>query len=439
MALGYRLRRAGVFMDIRLLGSVEVSAVGRLVQLPQPRQRAVVAALAVDAGQPVPVQTLIDRVWGELAPRQVRQALYTYVSQLRQLIVEAGNGVTPAAALVRRSGGYVLDLDPDRVDIHRFRRLVAQAHDGACPPQQGVVLLRQALQLWRGTPLADLPGDWPARVRAAWQQEHLDAAVARARAELRTGNAEQAVGPLAVLVEDHPLNESLAAALMLVLHAAGRGADALHRYDRTRRRLAEDLGTDPGPDLQRLYQAILRGDLNHPATTPTPTPAPPAPLPPAQLPFDVPGFTGRDQELARLDALLASDDRPTAVVITAVSGTAGVGKTALAVHWAHRVRERYPDGQLYVNLRGFDPAGTVMAPAEAIRRFLDALGTDPGRIPAGPAAAMTATGTARGSFLRRWRLLAIDGFEVDVPDSKENAAEMPLCFVKPLMAWRWTW
>jgi tetratricopeptide (TPR) repeat protein len=135
-----------------------------------------------------------------------------------------------------------------------------------------------------------------------------------------------------------------------------------------------------------MHQAILRGELRHPADGPVPASAPqspaPPPPPPAQLPLDVYGFTGRQDQLARLDALMASDDQPTAVVIAAVSGTAGVGKTALAVHWAHQVRDRFKDGQLYVNLRGFDSTGPAMDPAEAIRRFLDALHVPAQRIPA---------------------------------------------------------
>jgi NB-ARC domain/Bacterial transcriptional activator domain len=164
---------------------------------------------------------------------------------------------------------------------------------------------------------------------------------------------------------------------MRALHVAGRSAEALERYAATRQLLAEELGTDPGPQLQRLHQSILRGDVLTPSATTTR-----APVVPAQLPFGVAGFTGRIDQLARLDTLLRElAHGPTAVVISAVSGTAGVGKTALAVHWAHRVADRFPDGQLYVNLRGFDAGGQVMDPAEAVRRFLDALGVPAERIP----------------------------------------------------------
>jgi DNA-binding SARP family transcriptional activator/tetratricopeptide (TPR) repeat protein len=349
-------------MEVSLLGPVEVRAAGRPVDLHQPRQRAVVAALAVDLGRPVQIDTLIDRVWGAQPPRQVRQALYTYISQLRR-------SASPDR-LVRRSGGYLLDLDPDQVDVHRFRRLVTAARAESCPPPERVVLLRGAIDLWRGTPLADVSGDWAARVRGGWQQEHLDTVIAWADAELCAGEPHRTLGPLAALVEEHPLDEPLAARLITALHAGGRGAEALHQYARTRSRLAEELGTDPGPELQRLHRALL-GD---------PGPDPVTERVPAQLPHDVQGFVGRRLHLARLDALL--DDQSTAMPIAVVSGTAGVGKTALAVHWSHLVRSHFPDGQLYVDLRGFDPACSVMTTTEAVRRFLEALHVPPLKIPA---------------------------------------------------------
>src|SRR5439155_18411831 len=169
---------------------------------------------------------------------------------------------------------------------------------------------------------------------------------------------------------------------MLALYRLGRAAEALDVYRQARDRLAGDLGLDPGASLRRLYGAILRGEPLAPAeAAAAPHPARPAGdwVTPAQLPADLTGFAGRDAQLAQLDALL--DHRATAVVISAIAGTAGVGKTALAVHWAHRVRARFPDGQLHVNLRGFDPDAAPIRPDQAVRRFLDALGVPAGRIP----------------------------------------------------------
>jgi DNA-binding SARP family transcriptional activator/tetratricopeptide (TPR) repeat protein len=355
-------------VEVRLLGPVEVHVAGEVVDTGQPRQRCVLAALAVDAGRPVTAETLVERVWGEQPPRQAHTSLYAYLARIRKLLGSADPG--GATRLLRGAGGYVLDIDADLVDVHRFRRLVRRAGEPGCRPPQRVTLFREAVGLWQGPPLANVPGDWAARTRESWHREHLDAVIAWTQVE----QAGRVLGPLTALVEQNPLDEALIAALMRVLHAAGRTAEALDRYAGTRERLDRELGADPGSELQRLHQAILRGDRTQVT--------PPPPAVPAQLPGDVHGFTGRRDELARLDALLdAAPGPPAPVVISALSGTAGIGKTALAVHWSHRIRDRFPDGQLYVNLRGFDPTGSTMAPAEALRRFLDALDIPPQRRP----------------------------------------------------------
>jgi DNA-binding SARP family transcriptional activator/tetratricopeptide (TPR) repeat protein len=364
----------GGAMEFRLFGPLEVRNATGSVDVGPPRQRTVLAALLVDAERPVPVDTLVDRVWGDAPPDRVRHSLYVYVARLRQAL-------GPSVRLVNRSGGYVADVDPDTVDLHRFRRLVDRARDTRLPDAERAALLRQALDLWRGTPLADLSSAWAATVREAWRQRHLDATVSCAQAELTIGHAAGIVGTLVDLTAEYPLAEPLTAALMRALHETGRGAEALDHYSRIRRRLVDELGTEPGAELQDLHRSILRS--GNARRAPTLTPTAPAGQAPALLPLDVYGFTGRGPELAQLDTILAAtDDQPTAVVISAIAGTAGVGKTALAVHWAHRSAHRFPDGQLYVNLRGFDPSGSVMAPAEAVRGFLDALQVPAERVPA---------------------------------------------------------
>jgi DNA-binding SARP family transcriptional activator/tetratricopeptide (TPR) repeat protein len=390
-------------MELGLLGSVEVRAGGAGLALGGRQQRLVLAALAVDVGRVVVRQALIDRVWDEAPPGEVEAAVYAHVSRLRGLLarVNAAEDRVVPVRLDRLPGGYVLRAEPDEVDLHRFRRLVARARDPASTIDQRAGLLRDALALWRGEPLAGLPGSWAARTRDAWRQQYLDAVVAWADAEVRAGRAQVVVGPLRELTGEHPLVEPLAAVLMRALHATGRSTDALALYATLRQRIADELGADPGSDLQVIHQAILRGDLDippqpitMPATattapeTATTVPAqPPTVVVPAQLPAAVAGFAGRADQLARLDKLLATAGTnghtaaPAAVVISAVSGTAGVGKTALAVQWAHRVADQFPDGQLYVNLRGFDPTGEPMPPAQAVRGFLDALGVPPQRIP----------------------------------------------------------
>jgi DNA-binding SARP family transcriptional activator/Flp pilus assembly protein TadD len=371
-------------VDVQLLGPVELSAEGRAVEVGPPQRRTVMAALAVDIGRPVAVDVVIERVWGPRAPDGARGAVHAHVARIRRVCERAAETSRDPLLLVRRSGGYLLEARPDQVDVYRFRQLVDQARAAGPADPVRAVLLREALDLWRGEPLSGLNGEWAARMREAWRRQHQDAAVGWARAELRHGDPAPVIGPLTGLLGEYPLAEPLAEALMRALHETGRSAEALDCYAAVRKRLAEELGTDTGPALRQLHQSILRG---HRSASP-PRPAPSAVIRqtehPAQLPMSVRGFTGRDGELARLAAILASaEGESAAVVISAVSGMAGVGKTALAVHWARRVERAFPDGQLYVNLRGFDPQGALVQPTEAVRGFLDALGVRPERVPPG--------------------------------------------------------
>jgi len=393
-------------VEFLVWGPVEVRIDGHIRAAGRPQQRAVLAALLVDAGRVVPVDVLVDRVWGEARPQRARRMLHTHVTRIRRLLESldpdpvcgsqvssrlGGSPASPSGQLVRHTGGYVLDVDTERVDVHRFRCLVDQSRDPRRRDDERVALLREALALSHGEPLAGVPGAWAERVRETWRHWRLDAVVAWAGAEVQVANHEVVISSLAGLVQDHPLVEPLAAMLMRALYAAGRGAEALECYTGVRQRLVDELGADPGAELQTLHQAILRGEQAgrpepRPSTSAAAAVAGPAGTVPAQLPADVTAFAGRNEYLSRLDALLTGSASaagpPTAVVLTAVSGTAGIGKTALAVHWAHQVRHRFPDGQLYVNLRGFDPGGQVMDPAEAVRGFLDALDVPPQRVPA---------------------------------------------------------
>src|SRR6266498_3000223 len=342
-----------------------------------PQQRAVLAALAVDAGRPVFRGALIDRIWSGRAPEGVAPALYAHINRIRRVLAAEAADEEPVW-LARRSGGYVLEVDPAEVDLLRFRQLALAARGRQRPDDERARLLRGALDLWRGEPLADLPGEWPARMRDSWEEERLDAAVAWAQAELRMGRPDEVIGPVRELVAGHPLKERPIGVLMQALAAAGRDAEALECYAIARSRLIEALGTEPGRELRGVHLTILKGQ--RPAAPKGEGPVPrsasrSAPLPvPAQLPPDVHGFTGRHGELHELDRLLLeAGDKSTAVVISAVAGTAGVGKTALAVRWAHRVRDKFPDGQLYVDLRGYGPDQPIAA-AKALAQFLTSLG-----------------------------------------------------------------
>ncbi|MFF0011891.1 tetratricopeptide repeat protein [Streptomyces sp. NPDC005374] len=371
----------------RLLGPVELWVSGHPVELGPAKRRTVLAALLVDAGRWVPAETLIDRVWGEDPPAQVRATLYAHIARIRRILADtapqlSGSSEVPptAPALMRGPAGYRLDIAPDLVDAHRFRDLVARARQAEPSDTARVLRLREATALWQGTPLAGLPGEWAARTRESWLNQYVDAVLAWADAELRVGGHLVVIDTLSLLVGEHPLVEPLAVALMRALHAAGRAPEALACYAALRKRLADELGTAPGAEARRAHQELLSGKDS--PRLPFRAGAERAKaVVPAQLPLEAAGFTGRENELARLEkVLVVSEERPTTVVVSAVSGTAGVGKTALAVHWAHRARDRFPDGQLYVNLRGYDPERPMTAP-DALARFLTALGVHGQDIP----------------------------------------------------------
>lgn len=308
-----------------------------------------------------------------------------HVSRLRRLLDEAaaqesGAGAgRPSIRLGKISGGYVLKADGDAVDLTRFRVLVARGRKPACSDTERAELLEQALRLWRGAALAGLPGAWAERMRAAWGQERIEAACAWAEVCLRQAGSDKVPELLQPLLADHPLSEQLAVVLMRTLAAAGSSAEALHVYTGIRERLADELGLAPGPELRSVYEELSSRTpvLQRPGTSLA------APLIPAQLPMDVRPFTGRGEQLSDLTRVLLGEggiEDATTAIVSAVLGTAGVGKTALAVHWAHRSRAAFPDGQLYVDLRGYDPHQPVSA-AQALTGFLIALGVPRPEIP----------------------------------------------------------
>ncbi|MEV6343797.1 BTAD domain-containing putative transcriptional regulator [Actinoplanes sp. NPDC051851] len=355
---------------VRLLGPVDVlTDDGRPRQLRGVRRKALLTILALPAGRVVASRRLIELMWRDAPPPAVGNALQRHVSHLRTIVGRR-------EAIVARPPGYLLDLGPEPTDVGVAERLVRDAAR-ATRPEDRLDRLRSAVRLWSGPSLAELR-DLP------WfddQARRLDETLLRARTELLTVRLELGHGPrmlteLEALAAEHPWHEEIAGLLMRALYAAGRQTEALAVYQRLRKALNEELGIDPGPGLRDLEAAVLRQD---PALTAPPpavvSPVPPAVVP-AQLPLAVAGFTGRDADLATLDRLAAE---PGAVVI---AGTPGVGKTALAVQWAHRVAARFPDGQLYVNLRGYDPEQPVPA-AEALAGFLRALGVAGRDVPLG--------------------------------------------------------
>ncbi|MGH3887884.1 MAG: AfsR/SARP family transcriptional regulator [Pseudonocardiaceae bacterium] len=365
-------------VEFGLLGDVEVRVDDRPVNVGHSRQRCVLVVLVVEANHRVSVDQLVDRVWGDRAPQRSRETLYNYLSRLRHVlspIIEVD--------LVRRPGGYVLTVDPMLVDVHRFHHLVAQAR-AADDQDRALVLFEQALGLWRGEPFAGLDTAWVNALRDALERDRFAVELDRTDLHLRRGQHGWLLGELSTRAGVHPLDERVAGQLMLALYQCGRQAEALKHFQQLRARLVEELGIDPGPALQRRYEQILTNDpalTTPPTTLPASVSAPP-PLVPRQLPACTPHFVGRAAELHRLTILVNTTTAcGGTVMITAIDGTAGIGKTALALHWAHQAAERFPDGQLYVNLRGFDPSHTPVRPAEALRGFLDTFEISPERIP----------------------------------------------------------
>ena len=295
-----------------------------------------------------------------------------------------------------RPPGYLLDLPAEATDVALADRSHPAERSRRPIPAQSVAQLRAALGLWRGRALADVAGvPWLHEQGARLDDMRLDAVQALIDARMAIGEHAQLVPELERLAEQHPFREHIHQQLMLALYRSGRQADALARVpaaapdDRganwasTRARRS---ATSKSRSCGRTTRSTLRRTRRRIAASVAPAAATWAV--PAQLPLAVPTFTGRAAELARLDTVLSgATGQPgpcRAVTISIVSGTAGVGKTALAIHWAHQVASQFPDGQLYVNLRGFDPGGTVMDPAEAIRGFLDAFAVPADRIPTTP-------------------------------------------------------
>lgn len=419
-----------------ILGPLVVQRGDLGLSLGPARQRVILAVLLLHANRHVDRDQLVAAVWGETAPTYAVNLLQKHLSNLRR-ILEPDRGQHSGSGLIAwTEAGYRLRIPPEALDLHAFdaavgRARVAQAgHDLPA----AAAALRAALGLWRGPAFEGLSSPLLNAERDRLLERRLDLLEDRIDLDLRLGGSGELVPELRQLIAECPLRERLHRLLMLTLYRAGRQADALAAFRAAREELREQLGVEPGPELSRLHQQILRADpdLDLPAPEPKaepparhepPAAAEPEPGPsrprPAQLPHGLTDFVGRADALDQLNALLPADaaEAGGSVVITAIAGTAGVGKTTLAVHWAHQISERFPDGQLYVNLRGFDPGGAPMDPAEAVHDFLDALGVPAQRIPAG-----------RGSQVGLYRSLLADRRMLIVLDNAHDAEQ-----VRPLL------
>ncbi|HEX3779433.1 MAG TPA: BTAD domain-containing putative transcriptional regulator [Pseudonocardiaceae bacterium] len=352
-------------VEFRLFGGVDARVDGEPVDLGHARQRCVLAALLVEANKVVSIEQLTERVWAQAPPSSARNALQGYLGKLRSAL-----GTGSGAEISRQASGYLLTVDEQAVDLHRFRQLCVAA--GAADDHQALACYRQAFDLWRGEAFAGLDSAWLDTVRAALDEERLAAELDYTDVRLRCGHHVELLPTLAVRAQARKLDERLSAQLMLALYRCGRQAEALAHYAATRAHLAEELGADPSPRLREVHQQILRGD---PALAVNP-------LPRNDLPGDVADFTGRTEEIRRLlDA--APDPTGTArtVVISAIDGMAGVGKTTLALRAAHELARHYPSGQLFVDLHGHTEGRAPVEPASALASLLIAVGVPIERIP----------------------------------------------------------
>jgi DNA-binding SARP family transcriptional activator len=360
----------------RVLGPVELVHGDRSITVGHSKQRSVLAVLLIEANQTVPTEQFIDRVWGENPPARVRNVLSGYITRIRAAITAADDAGDVTVS--RRSGGYVLVVPPDRVDLHRFRALVTRAEDADRASR--ATLLGEALSLWRGPAFAGTAGSWLDGMRTAVARERLSAVIARAQASLQLGQHAQIVDELTALAAEQPLDERVAGKLMLALHGSGRQAQALSVYAAMRDRLAEELGVDPGDELRRLHRQLL-GSQEAPTVGEM---VPRSGVVPRQLPPAAAHFTGRTSDLRQLAEQTAAvaAGHPSTVVISVIHGSAGVGKTTLAVYWAHQAAAQFPDGQIYLNLRGFDQSQPPLQPTEALAALLRALDIAPQHVPA---------------------------------------------------------
>jgi DNA-binding SARP family transcriptional activator/Tfp pilus assembly protein PilF len=359
-----------VVLELGILGPVRAVRAGRDVALGGPKPRAVLALLLVDAGRVVPAEYLAEVLWRGSPPPGAAKTLRSYISRLRSLL-------EPEAALVARGGGYAIRVDPDRVDAARFERLTGAGRDALGRGEAAAAAGRfaEALALWRGRALADVSGVEPlAREAARLEELRLVAVEGRIEADIERGLAAEVTGELEQLVAEHPVRERLWRLLVLALYRAERQADALAAYRRARQMLAEELGIEPGPELRQLEEEVLRQEVPPPATAAVTR----------ALPRDVAGFTGRGAELGQLLGQLAVAGAYGGVVgICAIGGMAGIGKTTLAVHAAHQLAERFPDGQLFLPLHAYTPGQRPVDPAEALASLLLAAGVGARQIPSG--------------------------------------------------------
>jgi DNA-binding SARP family transcriptional activator/tetratricopeptide (TPR) repeat protein len=394
-------------MLFSVLGPVSVTVRGGTHTLRRAQRRALLGFLLLNANRAVSGAALVEALWGGSEPTTSRTQIQAGVSALRAHFRELGL----PDLLTGSPAGYLLRVEDDQLDLLLFERLVREARDLSEAGQPGAAAerFRAGLELWRGPALAGAAGAFVEPARARLAERRLAVAEDLIDQELERGRHCEVVGEFAALLDAEPLRERLRGQLMLALYRARRQAESLELYRGYVGMLREQHGLDPSPALTALQTAILRADpaLGPAGTAPittAPASAFPPPTVPAQLPPDIAHFTGREGELKRLGEAAVDGGDMGSVATTAIVGTAGVGKTALAVHWSHRTRDRFPDGQLYVNLHGH-AAGTPLRPIQALTHLLHALGVEADKVPVD---VEEAAGLYRSMLARRRVLILLD-------------------------------
>ena len=367
-------------MEFRLLGPVELWAHGAAVPLPALKMKQLYAVLLWEAGRPVSSSVLIDRIWGDFPPAKEAASLQSNVSRLRTCLKLCGD---PSISLDQISMGYRLHVPIDCIDTIQFERTVSLALGIAKRGEttEAIRLLRSAEALVRGEePLAGLPGAWAAEKRAELEEQIREATVQRIILQLRAGDTHAALPELRQLATKHEFDESILELLMRALRAAGRTTDALDAYALFQARLSDQKGLDPHVPLKRLHAELLRdGAAAAPARLPTAL-GPTRTVVPNALDRDPLNFVGRRKDAAAITAEIDTQLAAGLSVVFAIDGLPGIGKTTLALHLAHRLRGRCPDGALQLHMRGHDEHLSPTDPETALGLLLAMLGAEPRQI-----------------------------------------------------------
>jgi DNA-binding SARP family transcriptional activator len=431
-----------VDVQFSLLGPVRAWRGPAEVDLGPGQQRAVFALLLVRANQLVSVDVLIELLWELDPPSSAINSIHKYIGRIRHLLEPGLEARASGRWLTRHGSAYRLAADESTSDLIAFRRMVKNAWLAHAEgrPTAALDLLLEALALWHGACGEGL--DINSRNRdyfTAVDREYIAAVALAANAALASAQASRILPLLRQVALGELLNESLQARMILVLAATGQQASALSHYQSVRERLSDELGVDPGSELRAAHSMVLRQEFPAAAAREPPdlvviqesaegsSPSGPAPLvPPAQLPADLPTFAGREPELSQLSGRLEpGSESPGTVAICAIDGMAGIGKTTLAIHWAHHVAKYFEDGQLYLNLHGFDSRAFAMTAANALGVLLFSLGVPPEYIPSGLEAR---TGLYRSVLARRCVLIVLDNAR-DVEQVRPLLPASPGCLV----------